>query len=184
MRIAPNTGLLDIATQTPSPNCDARPDDSPIDLLVIHAISLPAGEFGGPWIDDLFCNRLDASAHADFAHICQLTVSAHALIRRDGEIVQYVPFQQRAWHAGQSNYQDRETCNDFSIGIELEGCDEKPFEPIQYQKLAQLAHALMQHYPAITPERITGHSNIAPGRKTDPGPHFDWQQLRQLLAEN
>jgi N-acetyl-anhydromuramoyl-L-alanine amidase len=184
MRIDPITGLLNEAQQKPSPNCDARPVDSDIDLLVIHAISLPAGEFGGPWIDALFCNRLDPSAHTDFADICQLTVSAHALIRRDGKIIQYVPFQQRAWHAGQSSFQGRETCNDFSIGIELEGCDEQAFEPIQYQKLAQLARTLMHIYPGITPERITGHSDIAPGRKTDPGPHFDWNQLRQLLANS
>lgn len=184
MHIDPKTDLLSAATQVPSPNCDARPGNSPIDLLVIHAISLPAGEFGGPWITDLFCNRLDASAHPDFADIGQLTVSAHVLIRRDGEIIQYVPFQQRAWHAGQSHFQGRETCNDFSIGIELEGCDNKGFETVQYQTLARLAHTLMRHYPGITPERITGHSDIAPGRKTDPGPHFDWQRLRQLLADH
>jgi N-acetyl-anhydromuramoyl-L-alanine amidase len=183
MHIDPNTGLLDHATQMPSPNCDARPMGSNIDLLVIHAISLPAGEFGGPWIDALFCNRLDPSAHDDFAEICRLTVSAHALIRRDGEIIQYVPFQQRAWHAGESNFQGRERCNDFSIGIELEGCDDKAFEATQYQQLAQLSRALMHSYPGITPERITGHSDIAPGRKTDPGPHFDWDHLWQLLTE-
>ena len=177
MRIDSETGLLDDATQVPSPNCDARPAGSPIDLLVIHAISLPAGEFGGPWIDDLFCNQLDPAAHADFADICGLSVSAHALIRRNGEIVQYVPFQQRAWHAGASNFQGRERCNDFSIGIELEGCDDQPFEAIQYQQLAQLTQALMNTYPAITQQRITGHSDIAPGRKTDPGPYFDWEQL-------
>ncbi len=182
MHIDPETGLLGDATQVPSLNCDARPDGSPIDLLVIHAISLPAGKFGGPWIDALFCNRLDPAAHPDFARICQLTVSAHALIRRNGEIIQYVPFQQRAWHAGQSSFQGRERCNDFSIGIELEGCDDKPFEAIQYQKLAQLAHTLMHTYPAIKPGNITGHSDIAPDRKTDPGPYFDWDRLRQLLA--
>lgn len=184
MQIDAKTGLLDTATQVPSPNCDARPDGSSINLLVIHAISLPAGEFGGPWIDELFCNRLDASAHPHFAEICQLTVSAHALIRRDGKIIQYVPFHQRAWHAGQSSFQGRETCNDFSIGIELEGCDNKTFEAVQYQTLTQLARILMHHYPGITPKRITGHSDIAPGRKTDPGPHFDWQRLRQLLADD
>jgi len=189
MHIDPNTGLLndplsdplDNVRQRPSPNCDARPDGSPIDLLVIHAISLPAGQFGGPWIDDLFCNQLDATGHADFAEISGLTVSAHALIRRDGEIVQYVPFSQRAWHAGQSNFQGRERCNDFSIGIELEGCDEQPFEPIQYQRLAELTHALMRTYTGSTQKRITGHSDIAPDRKTDPGPNFDWPQLWQLL---
>lgn len=181
MHIEPETGLLNNATQVPSPNCDARPAGSPIDLLVIHAISLPAGEFGGPWINDLFCNQLDPAAHADFADICALTVSAHALIRRDGEIIQYVPFQQRAWHAGESSFAGRTRCNDFSIGIELEGCDDQPFEDIQYQRLAQLTRALMQRYPGITRERITGHSDIAPGRKTDPGPHFDWERLWALL---
>ncbi|HEC18914.1 MAG TPA: 1,6-anhydro-N-acetylmuramyl-L-alanine amidase AmpD [Gammaproteobacteria bacterium] len=182
MHIDPITGLLDTATQAPSPNCDARPADCAIDLLVIHAISLPAGEFGGRWIDDLFCNRLEADAHPDFADICRLRVSAHALIRRDGEIVQYVPFGQRAWHAGESRFQGRTACNDFSIGIELEGCDDQAFEDIQYQRLAQLTRTLMQTYPGITGERITGHSDIAPGRKTDPGPHFDWRRLRQLLS--
>lgn len=183
MHIDPNTGLLSDVRQQPSPNCDARPQGSGVDLLVIHAISLPAGQFGGPWIDDLFCNRLDPEAHADFAEICGLSVSAHALIRRDGEIVQYVPFQQRAWHAGKSRFQGRERCNDFSIGIELEGCDDHPFEAIQYQRLAQLTRALMQTYPAISHERIIGHSDIAPGRKTDPGPHFDWSRLWQLLED-
>jgi len=182
MHIDPETSLLDAATQVPSPNCDARPDGSIIDLLVIHAISLPAGEFGGPWIDALFCNRLDPAAHPDFDGICQFTVSAHALIRRDGEIIQYVPFRQRAWHAGQSRFQDRERCNDFSIGIELEGCDNTPFEDVQYQKLARLTHSLMHTYPAINPGHITGHSDISPGRKTDPGPCFDWSQLWRLLA--
>jgi len=184
MHIDPETSLLGDARQVPSPNCDARPGDSPVDLLVIHAISLPAGEFGGPWVDALFCNRLDPAAHPDFVDICQLTVSAHALIRRNGEVIQYVPFRQRAWHAGQSRFQGRECCNDFSIGIELEGCDNKPFETIQYQKLAQLTCALMQTYPAIKPGNIVGHSDIAPGRKTDPGPCFDWEQLRQLLADD
>lgn len=183
MHIDPKTGLLDNATQVPSPNCDARPADGPIDLLVIHAISLPEGEFGGPWIDALFCNALDAEQHTDFADICELTVSAHALIRRDGEIVQYVPFRQRAWHAGESHFQGRDRCNDFSIGIELEGCDDSPFEAIQYQQLARLTRALMHTYPDIKPERITGHSDIAPGRKTDPGPHFYWPQLWQALKD-
>lgn len=181
MHIDPTTGLLKEARQLPSPNCDARPDDTDIDLLVIHAISLPAGEFGGPWIDDLFCNQLSADSHPDFAEICGLKVSAHALIRRDGEIVQYVPFGQRAWHAGESNFDGRTRCNDFSIGIELEGCEDKPFDIIQYQQLAQLTKALMQTYPGITRDRITGHSDIAPERKTDPGPNFDWSNFFQQL---
>ncbi|MBL1277572.1 MAG: 1,6-anhydro-N-acetylmuramyl-L-alanine amidase AmpD [Ectothiorhodospiraceae bacterium] len=179
-----NTGLLDEATQISSPNCDARPDNSPIDLLVIHAISLPSGEYGGPWINDLFRNQLDPEAHSDFSEICALTVSAHALIRREGEIIQYVPFQQRAWHAGLSRFQGRERCNDFSIGIELEGCDKQHFEDIQYQQLSQLTKILMRTYPGITHERITGHSDIAPGRKTDPGPHFNWDRLRQMLIND
>jgi AmpD protein len=182
IHIDPLSGLLREARQVPSPNYDLRPEDAALELVVIHAISLPAGEFGGPWIDDLFCNSLDATAHPDFAAICQLRVSAHVLIRRDGELVQYVPFQHRAWHAGQSRYQGRERCNDFSIGIELEGCDEQPFTEVQYQQLAGLIRALMQTYPGISAERLTGHSDIAPQRKTDPGPHFDWRHLRELLA--
>jgi len=184
MRIDLKTGRLDDATQVASPNCDTRPDGSPIDLLVIHAISLPEGEFGGPWIDALFCNQLDANEHANYAEICELTVSAHALIRRDGEIIQYVPFQQRAWHAGESTFEGRECCNDFSIGIELEGCDAQAFEDIQYQRLAELTQAIMQTYPGIKPARITGHSDIAPGRKTDPGPHFRWPQFWHALKGN
>jgi AmpD protein len=176
------SGLLRQARQVASPNFDARPDGCAVDLLVLHAISLPAGEFGGPWIDALFCNRLDAAAHPQFADICALKVSAHLLIRRDGELVQYVPFHARAWHAGVSCYAGRERCNDFSIGIELEGCDEQPFTGAQYRQLALVCCALMQAYPGITPARILGHSDIAPGRKTDPGPHFDWAALRGLLA--
>lgn len=181
MHIDKRNGLLREARQVTCPNCDDRPEDAPIDLLVIHAISLPAGEFGGPWIDHLFCNTLDASTHPDFVEICELTVSAHALIRRDGEIVQYVPFHCRAWHAGQSQYQGRERCNDFSIGVELEGCDNQSFDEIQYQQLAQLTRALMQQYPDLSRERITGHCDIAPGRKTDPGPKFDWRHLYELI---
>jgi N-acetyl-anhydromuramoyl-L-alanine amidase len=181
MHIAPNSGWLDNIRQQPSPNHDERPAGESVDLLVIHAISLPAGEFGGPWINRLFCNQLNASDHSDFTDICQLTVSAHVLIRRDGELIQYVPFQQRAWHAGVSQFEGRERCNDFSIGIELEGCDQQPFEDRQYQQLAQLLRALMAHYPNISRERIVGHSDIAPGRKTDPGPCFDWPQLWRCL---
>lgn len=182
MHIDSNTGLLRDARQVPSPNVDPRPAGTNIDLLVIHAISLPAGEFGGPWIDRLFCNQLDARTNSEFAELCSLAVSAHILIRRDGEVVQYVPFHQRAWHAGESSYAGRECCNDFSIGIELEGCDEQPFEKVQYQQLAELCHALIETYPGVTSERITGHSDIAPGRKTDPGPGFDWQTLHKLLG--
>ncbi|MES9936943.1 MAG: 1,6-anhydro-N-acetylmuramyl-L-alanine amidase AmpD [Sedimenticola sp.] len=175
-------GLLEDAHQHQSPNRDDRPDGSPIDLLVIHNISLPPGEFGGPWIENLFHNCLDPDAHPYFRDICQLQVSAHLLIRRQGEIIQYVPFTQRAWHAGDSIFEGRERCNDFSIGIELEGADETPYTDIQYQRLAEVARAVMSRYPAITPERIVGHSDIAPGRKTDPGDAFDWQRFQQLLA--
>lgn len=182
MLIDTHSGLLRQARQVASPNHDERPADAVIDLLVIHAISLPAGEFGGPWIDKLFCNELNTDAHPQFADICSLKVSAHVLIRRDGELVQYVPFHQRAWHAGSSCFEGRECCNDFSIGIELEGCDDQPFTGIQYRQLAQLCCALMMVYPGINPQRISAHSDIAPGRKTDPGPCFDWQALRGLLA--
>lgn len=181
MHINPDTGLLTEARQVPSPNFDDRPDISNINLLVIHAISLPVGEFGGPWIDQLFCNQLTAEDHGSFRDICDLEVSAHVLIRRDGEIVQYVPFQQRAWHAGVSSFKGYERCNDFSIGIELEGCDDKHFEEIQYQQLAELTREIMKRYPGITAERIAGHSDIAPDRKTDPGPLFDWKRFYHLL---
>jgi len=182
MHIDTQTGLLAEARQQPSPNCDQRPADTTIDLLVIHAISLPEGEFGGPWIDQLFCNELDDSNHDEFSKICDLKVSAHILIRRDGGLVQYVPFHHRAWHAGKSNFEGCERCNDFSIGIELEGCDDQAFESIQYKKLSELTNELIKHYPNITQERITGHSEIAPGRKTDPGPLFDWIEFRRLLG--
>jgi len=181
MHIDTQTGLLAEARQQPSPNCDHRPADTTIDLLVIHAISLPEGEFGGPWIDQLFCNELDATDHDEFNKICDLKVSSHILIRRDGGLVQYVPFHHRAWHAGESKFEGRERCNDFSIGIELEGCDDQAFDDIQYQRLSELTNELMKRYPSITQERITGHSEIAPGRKTDPGPLFNWEEFRRSL---
>ncbi len=148
---------------------------------MVHAISLPPGQFGGPWIDDLFLGRLDPDAHPYFAGIHHLRVSAHFLIRRDGSLTQYVPTHLRAWHAGQSSWQGRAACNDFSIGIELEGCDEQPFEAVQYEALARLAAILMRAYPIPT-RAITGHADIAPGRKTDPGPCFDWPRLHTLLG--
>ncbi len=166
----------------PSPNCDERPPDSIVDLLVIHNISLPPGEFGGPWIEDLFLNRLDPQAHPYFAEIATLQVSAHLLIRRDGRTCQFVSLERRAWHAGVSCFAGRERCNDFSIGIELEGTDELPYTDAQYEQLARLTQQIRNHYPAITPQRITGHADIAPGRKTDPGPAFDWARYRSLLA--
>ncbi|MES9904438.1 MAG: 1,6-anhydro-N-acetylmuramyl-L-alanine amidase AmpD [Sedimenticola sp.] len=174
-------GLLATARQHPSPNQDDRPRGCGVDLLVIHNISLPPSEFGGPGIDDLFLNRLDPDAHPYFQEIHQLRVSSHLLIRRDGELIQYVPLNRRAWHAGLSCFDGRECCNDFSIGIELEGADDTPYSDEQYHSLALAARQVMAIYPAITSERITGHSDIAPGRKTDPGPAFDWQRFRILL---
>jgi AmpD protein len=141
---------------------------------VIHSISLPPGEFGGGWIDDLFMNRLDTAAHPYFAEIKALKVSCHILIQRSGKITQYVPLNRRAWHAGESNYCGRTCCNDFSIGIEVEGSDEMPFADDQYLALERVTTEIMRYYPSITHERITSHAAIAPGRKTDPGPMFDW----------
>ncbi len=175
--IDPASGLLREARQLASPNRDARPAGTEISLLVIHGISLPPGEFGADYIDRLFTNRLDPAAHPYFAEIHDLRVSAHLLIRRDAEIVQYVPFTERAWHAGESCFGTRSCCNDFSIGIELEGSDELPYEDVQYQTLARLIPVLQEHYPAIRPQHIVGHCHIAPGRKTDPGPLFDWARL-------
>ncbi|MEN8177314.1 MAG: 1,6-anhydro-N-acetylmuramyl-L-alanine amidase AmpD [Pseudomonadota bacterium] len=173
--------FLPEAIQHPSPNQDARPPDNSISLLVIHSISLPPGEYGGPWIDDFFLNRLDPNAHPYFSEIQDLRVSTHLLIRRDGQLIQYVPFNQRAWHAGESAFEGQKHCNDFSIGIELEGTDTQPYTQAQYATLAQATRELIISYPAITPERITGHADIAPDRKTDPGPAFDWQYYRDKL---
>ena len=173
--------LVDIA-RSPSPNCDERPRGCDIDLLVVHGISLPPGEFGGSGIDDLFSNRLDPQAHPYFSSIAHLRVSAHTLIRRDGQLVQYVPFSKRAWHAGASEYCGRTACNDFSIGVELEGTDEQPYADQQYTALSSLAKLLMREWPGITRDRIVGHSDIASDRKSDPGPSFDWQRLRKLIV--
>jgi len=177
MKVDKQTGLLQGARQCPSPNYNDRPDSSDITLLVIHNISLPPEQFGSDDIDRFFTNCLDSSKHPYFDEICQMQVSSHLLIRRDGEVVQYVPFHRRAWHAGESEFEGRPNCNDFSIGIELEGTDTIPYEPIQYQRLQEVIHLLQQAYPAITRERIVGHCDISPGRKTDPGDVFDWQQL-------
>lgn len=181
MKINRKTGLLAEATQIPSGNCDARPEGEPVSLVVVHNISLPPGEFGGPYISQLFTNQLQPADHPYFEGIHQLRVSSHILIRRDGEIIQYVPFHARAWHAGVSSYRGRERCNDFSVGIELEGTDDLPYEPVQYTRLAELIIELRRCYPEIAKDAITGHSNIAPGRKTDPGPAFDWATLQKLL---
>ncbi|HEB82466.1 MAG TPA: 1,6-anhydro-N-acetylmuramyl-L-alanine amidase AmpD [Gammaproteobacteria bacterium] len=183
MKINPSTGLLQNGKHVPSPNCDARPEETEISLIVIHSISLPPGRYGGDEIEQFFQNRLDKDAHPYFAEIHELKVSAHVLIKRSGEIVQFVPFHQRAWHAGVSSYNGRERCNDFSVGIELEGTDTEPFEEEQYQQLARLIRALRDTWPAIG-DNITGHCDIAPGRKTDPGSGFDWQRLNQLLDSN
>jgi N-acetyl-anhydromuramoyl-L-alanine amidase len=174
-------GWLAGARRVPSPNCDVRPDPADISLLVIHGISLPPGRFGGDAIERLFTNTLDPQAHPDFAQIAALRVSAHLLIDRRGRVTQYVPFALRAWHAGISRFGARERCNDFSIGIELEGTDTKRYTQRQYRALAACVRVIMARYPAIAPERIVGHSDIAPGRKTDPGPSFDWAHLLALL---
>ncbi|MBV8063789.1 MAG: 1,6-anhydro-N-acetylmuramyl-L-alanine amidase AmpD [Nevskia sp.] len=170
------------AAQLPSPNHDERPDPDDISLLVIHAISLPPDQFGGPWISDLFLNRLDPQVHPYFATIHSRKVSAHLCIFRDGAITQYVPFERRAWHAGESLYEGRSRCNDFSIGIELEGCDTQTFTDAQYAALTAATVAILRRYPRTSPARITGHSDIAPVRKTDPGPHFDWARYRAGLT--
>ncbi len=183
MRVDRHSGLLEGVRFLPSPNHDQRPGGESPSLLVIHGISLPPGEYGGPWIDALFTNTLDPRGHPYFSEIHQLRVSSHLLIRRDGEVVQYVPFSERAWHAGVSSYQGRECCNDFAIGIELEGTDDEPYETIQYHVLAECIDALLQVYPQLSPEGITGHCDIAPGRKSDPGPYFDWAYLKGLLGE-
>ncbi len=170
-------GWLDTARRVESPNCDQRPLDESISLIVVHAISLPPSQFGSDDIVRLFTNSLDPDAHPYFAQISAVRVSAHFLIRRDGELIQFVSCDQRAWHAGVSCWQKRERCNDFSIGIELEGCDEQPFEDAQYERLIALIDALRSSYPISA---VVGHSDIAPGRKSDPGPCFEWQRLTPL----
>jgi AmpD protein len=182
LEVDPATGLLRGARYLESPNFDARPAGCEADLLIVHGISLPPASFGGPWIDRLFGNDLPADAHPYFASLAGVRVSSHALIRRDGEITQYVRFIDRAWHAGKSTFAGRERCNDFSIGIELEGTDSVPYEDVQYRVLATLVAALCAAYPALSPERLVGHSDVAPGRKTDPGPAFDWERARRLVA--
>lgn len=167
--------------QVTSPNFNYRPDENDISLIVIHNISLPPEQFTGDYITQLFCNQLNPDDHPFFKHIHSLTVSAHLLIRRNGDVIQYVPFNKRAWHAGQSNYQGRERCNDFSIGIELEGTDTIAYTRQQYLKLSQVIQLLILSYPYLNKERITGHCDIAPQRKTDPGAAFLWPLLFRLL---
>ncbi len=180
MSIDSETGRLAEVPFLPSPHCDARPEGMLPDLIVVHGITLPPGAFGGPWIDDLFMGRLDPSRHPYFASIVHLRVSAHLLIRRDGAVTQYVPFHLRAWHAGVSSFAGRQRCNDFSIGIELEGTDDAPYAEAQYASLTRVIAALQQAYPSL--RAMTGHEDIAPGRKTDPGPGFDWARLERALA--
>jgi len=175
------SGLLRYAREVPSPNHDERPPEAVAELIVVHGISLPPDEFGGPWIDALFTNTLPPDRHPYFATIADRRVSSHLLIRRDGEIVQYVPFHRRAWHAGVSSFRGRERCNDFSIGIELEGADTIAYEPEQYLALTRAIIELCRAYRSLSLDRIAGHSDIAPGRKTDPGPAFDWVRLHALL---
>lgn len=175
------SGLLRRAQFVASPNYDERPPGSSLDLIVVHGISLPPGEYGGPWIDRLFTNALPADEHPYFINVAALKVSTHLLIRRDGALIQYVPFDKRAWHAGQSNYRGRERCNDFSVGIELEGADSEPYEPVQYRVLSEVILDLCDAYPTLSTEHVVGHSDVAPGRKSDPGIAFDWPRLRALL---
>lgn len=183
-----NDGVLHGARQVNSPNFDERSCSGEvadgIDLVVLHNISLPPQQYGDNWIEQFFCNKLPSEQHPYFTEICELKVSAHLLIYRTGELVQFVPFLKRAWHAGLSNYQGRERCNDFSIGIELEGSDDEPFEPIQYEVLNKVLRTLISHYPNLTSDNIVGHSDIAPGRKTDPGAHFDWALLQSGLRSD
>ncbi|MDP1756863.1 MAG: 1,6-anhydro-N-acetylmuramyl-L-alanine amidase AmpD [Pseudohongiella sp.] len=172
-------GWLTDARQIPSPNCDARPDGMAIELIVLHNISLPPGVFDGDAVIELFTNQLDWEAHPYYQGIRGLQVSAHFFIRRDGSLIQFVPCGLRAWHAGVSSWQGCERCNDFSIGIELEGTDDLPFTDAQYASLAPLVRQLKQAYPI---QAVVGHSDIAAGRKTDPGPHFDWKRLHEQTA--
>jgi AmpD protein len=176
------SGLMRGVRQITSPNRDSRPAGVETDLIVVHGISLPPGEFGGPWIDRLFTNTLPAELHPYFAEIGTLRVSSHLVVQRDGAVTQYVSFPERAWHAGKSEFEGREACNDFSIGVELEGTDTLPYEAAQYDALAEVVAALCAAYPGLSPARVVGHSDVAPGRKTDPGPAFDWPRARHLIG--
>ncbi len=175
-------GWLANAAQCPSPNANQRPSGQEISLLVIHNISLPPGEFGTGFVAALFCNQLDPSLHPYFATIAELQVSAHLFIDRLGHVTQFVAFTERAWHAGASTFNGVENCNDYSIGIEMEGCDNIAYTNNQYIALDEVTRQILAAYPKITPERIVGHSDIAPQRKTDPGPAFDWARFHSLLT--
>jgi len=176
------SGLLTPVYFIPSPNINDRPKNTDIDLLIIHGISLPPGEYGGNAITQLFTNQLDPTEHEYFEEIADLTVSSHLLIRRTGIVLQYVPFSKCAWHAGVSVFQGRESCNDYSIGIELEGTDNEDYTKEQYNELIKISKVLIASYPGITIDRIVGHSDVAPGRKTDPGPAFNWNYFREAVA--
>jgi N-acetyl-anhydromuramoyl-L-alanine amidase len=182
LRVHVATGMLQGVRQVLSPHFDARPAGVEPDLIVMHGISLPPGQFGGPWIDKLFSGNLPREGHPYFAEIFGMRVSTHLLVRRNGQLVQYVPFGKRAWHAGASEYQGRSACNDFSIGIEMEGADDVAYEGAQYDGAGAAIRALLEAYPKLARDRIVGHSDVAPGRKTDPGPAFDWDALRIAIG--
>ena len=182
--ISPGEGLIRPAEQCPSPNQDVRPDGVDPDLIVIHGISLPPGEFGGPHVEELFTNRLDWDAHPYFAEIRGMKVSSHLFVRRDGCLIQFVPLSRRAWHAGASCYRDRSDCNDFSIGIELEGEDETLYSDCQYQVLTKVINTLQARYDSLCARRIVGHCDISPNRKSDPGPAFDWLRVYDGLSNS
>ena len=175
--VSPGAGLIRPGTQCPSPNQDDRPASMEPDLIIIHSISLPPGKFGGPQVQELFTNCLDWDAHPYFGEIRGLKVSAHLLIRRDGDLLQFVPFGRRAWHAGESSFRGRSCCNDYSIGIELEGDEETPYTDAQYSHLTPVITAIRECYPDITMRHIAGHCDVSAGRKSDPGPAFDWLRL-------
>ena len=178
MHIDLNSHLIIEAIYQPSPNCDARPQGVVPELIVMHGISLPPGEYGGGYVQQFFSNVLDETAHPYFSEIAALKVSSHLFIERNGRLIQFVPLNQRAWHAGQSCHQGREACNDFSIGIELEGTDDDAYSEQQYTVLKPLIDCLQQTYKTLAPKAVVGHSDIAPGRKTDPGASFDWARIR------
>lgn len=175
-------GWLGDIRSVPSPNFNQRPVDTDVNLLVIHNISLPPGEFGTGCVEDFFCNALDPARHPYFATISDLQVSAHFFVDRAGKIIQFVSVLDRAWHAGASQFEGVENCNDYSIGIELEGCDDIPYTDAQYAALVSLTRRIQNAFPAITVQRIVGHAQIAPGRKTDPGAAFDWPRYRKALT--
>lgn len=184
MEVDPRSGLLAGVRQHASPHHEARPQGAEVDLVVVHGISLPPDEFGGRWVDDLFLGRLKPAAHPYFAGIAGLRVAPHLFVRRSGAVVQYVPFGRRAWHAGVSSWRGRPDVNDFSIGVEVEGSAAWPYEGAQYRRLAEIVRALAAAYPAIDlTEGVVGHADVAPGRKSDPWPTFDWPRLRSLVAD-